>query len=485
MVKAGKRKLLIGQRVKRLRTMLGLTQADFAKRLDISATYVNLIERNQRPVSAAVLLRLAEEFDINVSDLAKDTDATLVNELYTALRDPVFGGVQVSKNETEDLVGASPEVIKAFLRLHERYRELTLNTYSDANPLADREKVELLEESARPVETIRQYIHDQNNYFPKLDEAASAFHAKLTKNRKPIDIAIQERLEQKHELKIRILPTSAMPSSFRYFDRHRSGIDISELLHPTGRQFQLAFQLIFIEYRDLIDGLAAESGIQDETAIGLLRVSLANYAAAALLMPYDRFLKACEDTRYDVDLLSHRFGTSFEQTAHRLTTLQKPDARGIPFFFLRIDAAGNVSKRFSAGRFHFSKFGGACPIWNIHRTFEQPGETLTQLIQMPDDTTYVSISKAITRSRGYHGRPPARVAIGLGCDRAYADNLVYFDRMNLSDQEPTLIGVNCYLCDRQNCASRAHAPLNRKLKFDAHARGISLYEFEPPQTKSS
>ena len=485
MVKAGKRKLLIGQRVKRLRTMLGLTQADFAKRLDISATYVNLIERNQRPVSAAVLLRLAEEFDINVSDLAKDTDATLVNELYTALRDPVFGGVQVSKNETEDLVGASPEVIKAFLRLHERYRELTLNTYSDANPLADREKVELLEESARPVETIRQYIHDQNNYFPRLDEAASAFYAELTKNRKPIDIAIQERLEQKHELRIRILPTSAMPSSFRYFDRHRSGIDISELLHPTGRQFQLAFQLIFIEYRDLIDGLATESGIQDETAIGLLRVSLANYAAAALLMPYDRFLKACEDTRYDVDLLSHRFGTSFEQTAHRLTTLQKPDARGIPFFFLRIDAAGNVSKRFSAGRFHFSKFGGACPIWNIHRTFEQPGETLTQLIQMPDDTTYVSISKAITRSRGYHGRPPARVAIGLGCDRAYADNLVYFDRMNLSDQEPTLIGVNCYLCDRQNCASRAHAPLNRKLKFDAHARGISLYEFEPPQTKSS
>lgn len=483
MVKAGKRKLLIGQRVKRLRTMLGLTQADFAKRLDISATYVNLIERNQRPVSAAVLLRLAEEFDINVSDLAKDTDATLVNELYTALRDPVFGGVQVSKNETEDLVGASPEVIKAFLRLHERYRELTLNTYSDANPLADREKVELLEESARPVETIRQYIHDQNNYFPKLDEAASAFYAELTKNRKPIDIAIQERLEQKHELKIRILPTSAMPSSFRYFDRHRSGIDISELLHPTGRQFQLAFQLIFIEYRDLIDGLAAESGIQDETAIGLLRVSLANYAAAALLMPYDRFLKACEDTRYDVDLLSHRFGTSFEQTAHRLTTLQKPDARGIPFFFLRIDAAGNVSKRFSAGRFHFSKFGGACPIWNIHRTFEQPGETLTQLIQMPDDTTYVSVSKAITRSRGYHGRPPARVAIGLGCDRAYADNLIYFDRMNLSDQEPTLIGVNCYLCDRQNCASRAHAPLNRKLKFDAHARGISLYEFEPPKVE--
>lgn len=484
MANGGKRKLLIGPRVKRLRTTLGMTQAEFARRLDVSATYVNLIERNQRPVSAAVLLKLAEEFDINVSDLGKDSDAALVNDLLEALRDPVFGGVQISKNEIEDLVGASPETIKAFLRLHARFRDLALSTYSDANPLADREKVEILEESARPVETVRQFLHEQSNYFPALDETATAFHAELTQDGKSIENAIQERLEQRHKLRVRVLPASAMPSSFRYFDRHRSGIDISELLHPTGRRFQLAFQLVFIEHRDLIDSIVAESGIQDESAIGLARVSLANYFAAALLMPYDAFLNACQNTRYDVDLLSHRFSTSFEQTAHRLTTLQKPDAKGIPFFFLRIDAAGNVSKRFSAGRFHFSKFGGACPRWNIHRTFEQPGETLTQLVQMPDETTYVSISKAITRSRGHHGRPPARVAIGLGCDQAYADSLVYFDRGNLSTSEPTPIGVNCYLCDRQNCASRAHAPLNRKLKFDAHARGISLYEFEPANGKS-
>lgn len=474
-----KKKLIIGPRVKRLRTQFGLTQAEFARRLDVSATYVNLIERNQRPVSATVLLKLAEEFHINVADLAQDMDAGLVNELVSALRDPVFGEIDVAKHELEDLVGASPETIKAFLRLHERYRELAMSTYSDANHLADREKVEILEESARPVEAIRQFVHEQSNYFPELEEAATQFRKKLLSGGKQIDVAIQDRLEEQHKLRIRVLPSSAMPSSFTYFDRHRSGIDISELLPPTGRQFQLAFQLGFLEYRELIERIVFDSGLKDESTVGLARVSLANYFAAALLMPYDAFLKACEDTRYDVDLLSHRFGTSFEQTAHRLTTLQRPDARGIPFFFLRIDAAGNVSKRFSPGRFHFSKFGGACPRWNIHRTFEQPGETLTQLIQMPDETTYISISKAINRSRGFHGRPPARVAIGLGCDKAYADSLVYFDRLDMSAQDPTPIGVNCYLCDRQNCASRAHAPLNRKLKFDAHARGISLYEFEP------
>ncbi len=473
-----KRKLLIGARMKRLRNSLAMTQADFARRLDVSPTYVNLIERNQRPVSAAVLLKLAEEFDVNVADLAQDSDAGLVNEFQSALRDPVFGGVEVSKNEVEDLVGASPEAIKAVLRLHERYRELALSTYSDANPLADREKVELLEESARPVEAVRQFMHERNNYFAALDEMAERFHAALTGSGKAIDVAILERLEQTHNLRVRTLPSSAMPSSFRYFDRHRSGIDISELLHPTGRRFQLAFQLVLIEYRELIDEIVAGSGLKDDSALGLLRVSLANYFAAALLMPYGAFLRACQDTRYDVDLLSHRFATSFEQTAHRLTTLQKPGAGGIPFFFLRIDTAGNVSKRFSAGRFHFSKFGGACPKWNIHQTFAQPGETLTQLIQMPDETTYVSISKAISRSLGHHGRPPAKVAIALGCDRAYAGDLVYFEGLDLGKIDPMPIGVNCYLCDRQNCASRAHAPLNRKLRFDAHARSVSLYEFE-------
>lgn len=478
-----KKKLIIGPRIKRLRSQLGLTQAAFARRLDVSATYVNLIERNQRPVSAAILLKLAEEFQINVADLAQDMDAALVNELVSATRDPVFGGIQIPKGELEDLVGASPETIKAFLRLHERYRELALSTYSDANPLADREKVELLEESARPVETVRQFLHEQNNYIPELDETASRFHAELTANRKPIEAMIQERLEEKHKLRIRILPSSAMPSSFTYFDRHRNGIDISELLHPTGRQFQLTFQLGLLEFRDLIEQIASESGLKNDSAIGLLRVSLANYFAAAVLMPYNAFLKACEDTRYDVDLLSHRFGTSFEQTAHRLTTLQKPGAKGIPFFFLRIDAAGNVSKRFSAGRFHFSKFGGSCPLWNIHRTFQQPNETLLQLIQMPDDTTYVSISKAIMRSRGHYGHAPAHVAIGLGCDQTYAKDLVYFEGVDLTSKEPVPIGVNCYLCDRQNCASRAHAPLNRELRFSTHTRGMSLYEFDPAKPR--
>ena len=479
-----KKKLLVGARIKRIRSDAGLTQLDFAKRLDVSPTYINLIERNQRPLSAAVLIKLAKEFEISVSELAEDSDVALVGELRNALKDPVFGEPLFDKNTLEDLVGTSPDVIKAFLRLHGRYRDLAYETYSDKNILADREKVELLEEAARPVENVRQYLHEHSNFFPELDDAATRIYNELTSGQTSIDLAIHDRLEIKHNLRIRILPSSVMPSSFRYFDRHKSGIDMSELLHPNGRRFQLAFQLGLLEFEDLIFEIVEREKFKDDQTAALARVSLTNYFAAALLMPYDRFLSACQSTAYDVDLLCHRFGTSFEQTAHRLTTLQRSDARGIPFFFLRLDMAGNVSKRFSAGRFHFSKFGGACPRWNIHSTFETPGTTLTQVIEMPDETRYVSIAKAFARSLGHHGRDTNKLAIALGCDVSYADQLVYFQNSKFKDADVTEIGVNCYLCDRQNCEARAHAPLNRKLRFNSHSRGVSLFDFDPVPSKS-
>jgi len=216
-----------------------------------------------------------------------------------------------------------------------------------------------------------------------------------------------------------------MPQMLRYFDRHSKRINLSELLRQSGRRFQLAVQIGRLEQKEFIDEITQASGLKGREAKGLLRTSLANYFAAATLMPYARFLREAENCKYDVDLLSHRFGTSFEQTAHRLTTLQKPSARGIPFFFVRIDVAGNVSKRFSAGRFHFSQFGGACPLWNIHETFQTPGKTVSQMVQLPDETTYFSIAKMVSRADGTFNAPAQKLAIGLGCDIAYAPRLIY------------------------------------------------------------
>ncbi len=472
-------KLLVGPRLRRFRQTLGLTQARMAEDLGISTSYLNLMERNQRALSAKVLLKMAEIYDFDISGFTGAGDAHLVAEIYETLRDPVFKTQGISKSEAEDLVNVSPAAAKALLRLYGKHRDV-LRRQSDMtrNLASDRDKVELLEQSAQAVEIVRRFIHENKNYFPRLDTAAEALAEELGMTKREPHAALTERLKSRHDLSVRIVPIDIMPQMLRYFDRHSKRINLSELLRQSGRRFQLAFQIGMLEYRSLIDDIIKSAHLPGRESEGLMRTSLANYFAAATLMPYARFLREAENCRYDVDLLSHRFGTSFEQTAHRLTTLQKPDARGIPFFFVRIDVAGNVSKRFSAGRFHFSQFGGACPLWNIHECFQTPGKTITQMIQMPDETTYFSIAKMVSRSAGTFDSPPQKLAIGLGCDIAYAPRLTYARPYNLETPQPTPIGVNCYLCERQNCRQRAHAPLNKALQFDERSRGMSLFSFK-------
>lgn len=467
-------KLLIGPRLRRFRQTLGLTQARMAEDLGISTSYLNLMERNQRALSAKVLLKMAQIYDFDIAGFTGAGDAHLVAEVFEALRDPLFKGSTISKNEAEDLVNVSPNAAKALLKLYGKHRDLSRR---NTDLTADRDKVELLEQSAEAVEVVRRFIHKQKNFFPALDAAAEELSKELGLTKREPHAALTERLKEKHDLSVRIVPIEIMPQMLRYFDRHSKRINLSELLRQSGRRFQLAFQIGMLEQRDLIDEIIKAAALPGREAEGLMRTSLANYFAAAVLMPYARFLKEAESSKYDVDLLSHRFGTSWEQTAHRLTTLQKPEARGIPFFFVRIDVAGNVSKRFSAGRFHFSQFGGACPLWNIHETFQTPGKTVTQMIQMPDETTYFSVAKMVSRSDGTYDAPAQKLAIALGCDVAYAPRLIYAQKYNLESPQPTPIGVNCYLCERPHCRQRAHAPLNKTLNFDERARGMSLYSF--------
>ncbi|MDJ0920283.1 MAG: short-chain fatty acyl-CoA regulator family protein [Henriciella sp.] len=467
-------KLIIGPRLRRFRQTLGLTQTRMAEDLGISASYLNLMESNQRAMSANVLLKMAERYDFDIASFTGQSDAHLVAELYETMRSPMFKDVPVSKSEAEDLVAASPNAAKAFLRLYNKHRDLNLR----GNAMeADRDRVELLEQSAEAVESVRQFIEAESNYFPELDAVAQELARELGFDKNVMPSVLTERLKIKHNVQVRVVPVDIMPQMLRYYDRHARRINLSELLRQSGRRFQLAFQIAMLEQRKLIDKIVKSANLPGPEAEGLCRTSLANYFAAALLMPYNRFLQEAEKTRYDIELLSHRFGTSFEQTAHRLTTLQKPDARGIPFFFVRIDVAGNVSKRFSSGRFHFSKFGGACPLWNIHECFQTPGRVHTQMIEMPDNTVYFSIARMVSRSDGTYENPEQRLAIGLGCDIAYAPRLTYADRYNLETPQPTPVGVNCYLCERANCLQRAHAPLNKTLNFDERARSMSLYRF--------
>ncbi|WP_147115181.1 short-chain fatty acyl-CoA regulator family protein, partial [Tateyamaria sp. syn59] len=309
------------------------------------------------------------------------------------------------------------------------------------------------------------------------DRAAEAMAEEMRLHRSEPHTALTERLRG-HGVRVRILPAEVMAGRLRQHMAHRQELRLSELLAQPSRRFQMAVLLARLEQSEAIAAELADSGLTDPSALALARVTLANYFAAALLMPYGRFLAACEAARYDVEMLSHRFGASYEQVAHRLTTLQREGARGVPFFFVRVDQAGNISKRFSAGRFPFSSFGGTCPLWNIHAAFEVPDRVQTQVISMPDGARYFSIARTVTRHGGTLGQRATRLAIGLGCDVAYAPRLAHAEGLYLDRVAPTGIGVNCYLCERPNCASRAHAPVNRRLMVDENVRGLAIYGFE-------
>ncbi|MFQ5346439.1 MAG: short-chain fatty acyl-CoA regulator family protein [Rhodothalassiaceae bacterium] len=475
---AGEKKLFVGARLRRLRKSLGLTQAAMADELGISTSYLNLIERNQRPLSAQLLLRLAEVYDFDVRHFGGTEEARALAGLREVLSDPLFRGLDIGSQDLEEVAAASPRMADAISALYRAYRDAMLKATGLSERLADRDRVALLEESAGPVEDVREMIHAARNHFPALDEAAETLAAEIEPRHGDLYSALATRLGERHGVAVQIAPADVMMERLRFYDRHRRRLMLSELLPQSGRLFQLAWQIGLFERAELIDAAVAESGIAREDSKRLARVALANYFAAALLMPYEPFLKAAESLRYDIEALAHRFSTSYEQVCHRLTTMQRPGARGIPFFFIRIDNAGNVSKRFSAGRFHFSKFGGTCPLWNVHESFQTPGRIYTQIIRLPDETTYFSIARTVRRSGGSHARPAQQLAIALGCDISYARRLVYADGHDLENPRVTPIGINCLLCERPDCSQRALPPLNRNFVVDERVRGLSPFAFD-------
>jgi hypothetical protein len=226
-----------------------------------------------------------------------------------------------------------------------------------------------------------------------------------------------------------------------------------------------------------LETIVGRAGPLDDASRRLYRITLANSFAAAVMMPYAAFLAAAEALSYDVHVLAQRFNAGFEQVCHRLTTLQRPNARGIPFFLLRVDNAGNVSKRFSSGTFPFSKFGGTCPLWNVHSTFDTPDRLLKQVIELPDGTRYFSIAQMLRRPVTPHPLAQPRFAIGLGCEIRHAAKLVYAAGMDLDKTEGTPIGVNCRLCERENCSQRAEPPITRRLILDENTRRVSSFAF--------
>ncbi|WP_380780790.1 short-chain fatty acyl-CoA regulator family protein [Sphingomonas sp. R86520] len=459
------RKLLAGHAIRRLRRSAGLTQAAMAEMLTISPSYLNLVERNQRPISATLLIKLAESFDFDPRALAAGEPGGGADAIRRRLADPMFADLEIDRTEVEEWLASAPGGAAAFARVFDR--------------IGDGGAVEAGDD---PVTLVRREIERWRNHFADLDAAAESLADELRLGAGDLYGAIAERLRAKHGLTIRVLPADVLPDTLRRLDLHARQLQLSEVLDPASRTFAVAFQLGQIEAKAEIDALvkgagANGAGFADRAAERLYRRHLLGYFAAALMMPYARFLRGCETTGYDIELLQRRFGAGFEHVAHRLTTLQRVGARGLSFFMIRVDRAGQASKRYpGASGAALVEADGRCPLWRLHHAFDRPGSLVVQLVELEDGERWLTMARTVTPQGRRYGAINAEFSIGLGVASAQAGVLSAASGLDLTGVA-TPIGLGCRACFRSDCPQRSVAPAGRALLINERERRTSALTF--------
>ncbi len=456
-------KLYAGAKLREMRTRMSLTQKEFASKLGVSLPYLNQMENNNRPVSTTVVLALAQEFGMDVTELSTGDSERLVSDMREALADPVFSDTVPPLADLRLAASNAPVLARAFIELHKAYRQ-THERLASLDEALGREDARI---QPSPWEEVRDFFHYCDNYIDAVDRAAERFATHGN-----IRVAAIDALKSSGvQVELAEIP------QLRHYDSDRKLLRLSSQTTPPTQLFQLLLQVALLRQDTLLDATLDFAKFNSDEARAIAKIGLANYFAGAALMPYGTFLSAAQDTRHDLERLSIRFGASIEQVAHRLSTMQRPGARGVPFFFVRVDQAGTITKRHSATRLQFARFGGACPLWNVHQAFETPGRFLRQLAETPDGIRYISLARDVSKPGGSFGSPVRRYAIALGCETRHADAIVYADNMgvdNASAYEP--IGISCRICERSNCHQRSVPPLERRLRINTNERGVLPYE---------
>lgn len=459
-------KLYAGVMLRETRGRLGLTQKAFAAKLGVSLPYLNQMENNHRPVSAGVVLALAREFGLDVTELSSGDAERLVSDMREALADPVFGPAVPPLGDLRLAATNAPALARAFLDLHRAYRQLHERLASLDEALG-REGAGL---RPSPWEEVRDFFHYCDNYVDAVDRAAERFAAGAEGPQAITARAVEALAGRGIEVVLADIP------GLRRLEAGAGRLLLSARAPEATRRFQLLHQVALVAHDALLEATLDLARFQTEEARAIAKVGMANYFAGAAMMPYRAFLAAAQETRHDLERLADRFGASIEQVAHRLATLQRPGLKGVPFFFVRVDQAGTITKRHSATRLQFARFGGACPLWNVHRAFEAPGRFLRQLAETPDGVRYLCLAREVSKPGGAWGAPVRRFAIGLGCEIAHAGALVYADDLDLtrpSAFEP--IGISCRICERPDCHQRSVPPLERRLRVDPDRRDLLPY----------
>lgn len=462
-------KTFIGPRLRRLRLDRNETQVQMGKALGISTSYVNLLEKNERSVSVRVLLKLFEVYGVDWQDIAEDEDASAYADLRGALADPLFEGLRTDMPQLRAALTHSPDLAAAFLRLHRAYQSAADQLMSVAESSGDGVQ-------SSPEAVVHSFFRQNRNYFPDLEKAAQRFWGKAKVAPDDIYHALKALLRDRLGVRVRLVQVGEMPGTLREYDAERRELRISEALDHPNRVFQLVHVAALIEQTGTLEGILARTGQTDPASRARCRVELANYFAASVLMPYDAFIAEAQASLYDFDHLATRFGVSFEQACHRATTLQRSGAQGVPFFFLRIDNAGNVTKRFNSTDFQLAQYGGACPRLQVHMSFRTPGRIVPQVVEMPDGNRFFVFARTVNRPSVTRHSPEVRLAVAMGCALENAEAIGYAQGLSLSGANVTRVGINCRVCPRANCDQRAHQALVITDPVDENRRGATRYD---------
>lgn len=472
-------KAYVGSRLRQLRRERDLSQATLAATLGLSASYVNQIEHDVRPLTVSVLSKITEAFGIDATFFSHEDDSRLLAEVKDVVVDKEVCAQPVDFEELAEIVTDHPAVAKAMVDMHRRYRtirdKLSLLTDQRSHGL-DEINDQPLDVFDMPHEQVRDFIHANHNYFHALDLAAEDLHHSLglsiTSTTETL-AALKRRITESHGVRITLTADSA---TLHRFDPESLTLELSHLLGPGQQAFRIASELAYLECGDLVDQLVAAGELTTHESELLAARGLSSYFAAALLLPYETFHTMLEKSRYDLEYLSNLTGLGFETICHRASTMQRPGLRGIPFTFIRVDRAGNMSKRLSAGGFHFTHSGGTCPLWNVYEAFSQPSRIQRQFASMPDGRTYVWVARTVHHHYGEFSRQGKEFAIGLGCEARHASRMVYFDGMSLSNPDTAApIGPGCRVCARTSCAQRAFPAIQGIAHFDAHSSSMAAY----------
>jgi len=466
--------LKIGPKIKAFRRQLGIQANKLAEQLGISPSYLNLIEGGKRKIDGDLLLKVCQELKIELSDLTNKSDLNLANNISELLDDQLFEDLDILGPEVQDLVNTNPKIARALIKLGDNFKQKDHEIINKVENLSG--KIIDNRKASFPGEVISDFLQENKNYFPKLEEFANTIFEKVQTNNRTRYIALCEFLKTEYSITVKdIIPEEEKPFS-KIYNKNKKELLLSDYVSLETKKLYAAAQIAHEGAISEIDKYLLKFKFPSDESKKLTKVALLNYCGAAILMPYKLFHSECKKLKYDLELLQNRFATSFEQVAHRVTCLQDPKLPGIPFHMLRVDIAGNISKRFSLSGIDIPRYGGACPRWNVYSAFTRPGIIQAAVSKMSNGEKYVCIARTVEKGIKRFGQSKSILSIGLGCEAKYAKDFVYTENIDVTDKKTEIpIGVSCRTCDRLDCSQRAFPPLHKKFDVDVNSRGVSVY----------